>query len=166
MPETPACRRRHTRHTRHTRRTRYTRHTCYIRSQATGHLSAAQLCKAIEKLAALIQGCPDPEAWAQQLMSAAEFQPVGPKLLAVVPQLDAFQLREVICAMATLKLHDPRLVTPSPRPSPSPSPSWTPPPPPSTNTDTQHQHRHRHRYRYRYRYRTQIPTPKPGPSRR
>mgnify|MGYP007078254836 CR=1 FL=1 len=36
---------------------------------------------------------------------------MGAKLLAVVSQLDALQLREVVCAAATLKLHDPRLVS-------------------------------------------------------
>eukprot|EP00966_Prymnesium_polylepis_P232679 5381499-Prymnesium_polylepis.1 len=75
------------------------------------HLTPAQLTKAVERVATLVQGCPDPEAWASTLTSSADFAPVGARLLAVVPQLDALQLREVVCAMATLKLRHPPLVS-------------------------------------------------------
>jgi len=81
------------------------------RLMASGMLSPAQLCKGMEKLVQLVLASADPEGRVQLLVASAELQPVAGKLLLAVPHLDALQLRELVCAMATVKFHDPRLVS-------------------------------------------------------
>ena len=73
-------------------------------------VQAPQLVVALARLAELVQACPDPEAWAASLTASRDFAFVIQKVELFLPTMDALQLREAICALASLRVRQPALL--------------------------------------------------------
>ena len=70
-----------------------------------------QLCAGLTILAKQVHRVPEPDAWTAALTSRADFVEVLGKLRASLPSLDHGFVREALCALAELRVHDAHCLT-------------------------------------------------------
>ena len=77
---------------------------------ATLPLTTPLFIQALVRLAQLVQEHPNSVAKAASIANGVDFLEMKQRLQGLLPQLDALQVRETVCALAALHVHDPRLL--------------------------------------------------------